>query len=81
LSVTIYNTLGIKDVQGRGELKQITVGKHEAVQGLSPAGVCVIAIKLTETSRVDASGASNGNDQVSCELASSLAQAVEKKLP
>jgi hypothetical protein len=81
LSVTVYNELGIKDVQVRGDLKNITVGKHEAVQGVSAAGVCVISMKLTESSRVDASGTVGGNDQASCDLASSLAQAVEKKLP
>lgn len=53
----------------------------EAVQGVNPGGVCVNAIELTETSSVDASGSSNGNDRAACELASSLARTVEKKLP
>jgi hypothetical protein len=81
MNVTIYDELGIKDVQGRGELKQLKVGNHEANQGVSAGGICAIAMKITETSRVDVGVAARGNEQEACNLVLPIAQAVEKKLP
>lgn len=81
IGVTVYEKLGIKDVTDRGSVKPITVGKHEAVQGVSPGGLCAIAIKVTESSRVDATASANGDEQRSCDLVLPLAEAVEKKLP
>jgi hypothetical protein len=81
IGVTIYEKLGIKDVTDRGELKPIVVGKHEAVQGVSSSGLCAISLKVTESSRVDATVSANGSEQRSCELVLPLAQAVEKNLP
>jgi hypothetical protein len=81
LRVVIYNTLSIKDIQDRTQLTSIPVGKHEAVRGFTAAGGCAIAIKVTDTSRVDVVAGINGDEQKSCELALPAAQAVEKNLP
>jgi hypothetical protein len=82
MSVTIYDSRGIQDVQDRGPLKPMTVGGREANQGLSPGGVCVIAIKTSEKSRVDASaGATSGDEKKACDLVGPLAEAVAKNLP
>jgi hypothetical protein len=82
MSVTIYNSLGIQDVKDRGELKPMTVGGREANQGLSPGGLCAIAIKTGEKSRVDAAvTTTNGDEKKACDLVGPLAEAVGKNLP
>jgi len=81
LGITIYDDLGIKDVQDFGNPKTMTVGKHDAIQGEDPGGACAVAMKTTETSRVDAVATANGDVKKACDLALSLAQVVEKKLP
>jgi len=80
VGASIFDTLGIKDVTDRGTLKPLTVGSHEAVQGMS-GGLCAIAIKTGETSRVEATGQTNADAQKSCELAHQVAEILEKKLP
>jgi hypothetical protein len=81
LRVVIYPQLGVGDIQGRTKLTQVNVGKHDAIQGITGAGGCAIAIKVTDTSRVDVVAALNGDEQKSCALALPAAQAVEKNLP
>ena len=81
LGVSIFNELGLKDITERGQLQQMKVGSHEAVQGVSPGGLCVIAMKITESSRVEASVAANGNEQKACDLALPAAKLVESRLP
>jgi hypothetical protein len=80
--VVIFDELGITDVTDRGQLTQLSVGKHEANQGVSPGGACVIAIKITDKSRVDVSIVSgDGDEKKACQLVLPTAQAVEKNLP
>jgi hypothetical protein len=79
ITTSIYNELGLKDVTARGTLKQLTIGSHEAVQGM--AGLCAISMKTSETSRVDVTGQSTSSDEASCDLARQVAEIVEKKLP
>jgi len=81
IGATIYDEVGIKDVTDRGTLTQLTVGSHEAVQGMSSGGVCAIALKTSETSRVDATGNAVADDKKACDLARQVAEIVEKKLP
>jgi hypothetical protein len=82
MTVVIYDSRGIQDVQDRGQLKQMTVGGREANQGLSSGGVCTIAIKTGEKSRVDASvSATSGDEKKACDLVGPLAEAVGKNLP
>jgi len=82
MTVVIYDSRGIQDVQERGQLKSLTVGGREANQGLSSGGVCSIAIKTGEKSRVDASvSATSGDEKKACDLAGPLAEAVAKNLP
>jgi len=81
VTAAIYDSAGIQDVTERGTLTKLNIGSHEAVQGMSSGGVCAIAMKTSETSRVDATGQTNGDDKASCELAHRVAEIVEKKLP
>lgn len=80
ISAAIYDKAGIKDVTARSNLTPLTIGSHEAVQGMS-GGLCAIAIKTSETSRVDATGQTNADKQASCDLARQVADILEKKLP
>ena len=81
LGVSIFDELGLKDITGRDQLQQIKVGSHEAVQGVSPGGVCVIAMKITESSRVEAGVSAGAHEQQACDLALPAAKLVESKLP
>jgi Protein of unknown function (DUF3558) len=78
--IAIYDTLGVRDIQGRSDPKQIRVGNHDAVQAVT-GGECVIAIKVTDTSRVEASTVVTGDVQEACSLARPAADIIEKKLP
>lgn len=81
IGATIYDEVGIKDVTDRGTLTPLTIGSHEAVQGMSSGGVCAIALKTSETSRVDATGNAVADDKKACDLARQVADILEKKLP
>lgn len=81
MNVTIYDTQGVKDVTGRSDLKQIDVGGREAKQGVGGGGICAVALKVTDTSRVDVGVSARGNAQRACELVLPFAQLVEQKLP
>ena len=80
IGATIYDELGVKDVTARSNLTSLKIGSHEAVQGMS-GGLCVIAIRTSETSRVDAGGQTNTDAKASCDLAHQVAEILEKKLP
>jgi hypothetical protein len=80
ISAAIFDDHGIQDVTGRGTLTSLTIGSHEAVQGMS-GGLCAIAIKTSENSRVDATGQTNADQKASCDLAHQVAEILEKKLP
>lgn len=79
--VTIYDDEGIKDVTGRTQLKNTKINGRDAVQGVSPAGICSVAMKIDESSRVEASAGARANEQKACEVANQIAQLVEPKLP
>ena len=80
LSVTIFDTLGTKDIQGTN-LTPVRIGNHDAVRSEFGA-TCAFSLATTPTSRVDAAGTHiSGNEQKSCDFATQLAQLVEPKLP
>ncbi|TCO65283.1 DUF3558 family protein [Actinocrispum wychmicini] len=76
----IYDALGVKDIQGNPQLQPVKIGNHDAVQFVV-SSICIIAIKVTESSRVEVSVAANGDAQKACSLARPGAEIVEKKLP
>jgi hypothetical protein len=81
LGVNIWDELGVTEIRDRSQLTPLSIGKHEAIRGVSPGGVCVIAIKLSDTSRVDVGASTAGDEKKGCELAQPAAEAVEKNLP
>jgi hypothetical protein len=77
-------TAGMNDFPDNVPVKKLPdIGKHQAVQtqeGGGP-GTCLIALAVTEKSRVDNTVVVSGNTQKACELAMELAKQVEPKLP
>lgn len=81
ITIAIFDDLGLDDIQDRTQLTPLKVGSHDAVRGLSSAGVCSFAIKTSNTSRVDVGSAARADEQKACEMAKKVAEVVEPKLP
>ena len=81
VSVDIWNNLGIDEVQSKTKPQPKNVGSHQAVQYTGDLGVCVVAIELTESSRVDVGGVAGGDIAKACDVANQAAELVEPKLP
>lgn len=81
IRVQIFDTRGLKEIQASGPVEQLSgIGKHKAVR--YPFGtLCAVGIAITETSRVEATGASGNNKQRACQVATQVAQLIEPKLP
>lgn len=78
-SVGIRTNVGLAGVQANGgEIKDITVGRHQAKQLLGATGSCGIYIGVTSTSRVDVVLNGQGDP---CPPALKIAELVEPKLP
>lgn len=81
LGVAIFHDMGIKDVVPNGEVKNLTVGKHEAVQYFGASGgTCAIAIAVTEKSRIDVQASGRTGEKL-CAPALEAAKLVEPELP
>lgn len=81
LTISIFDTLGVKDIVAKGEIKTIAnVGKHEARQYVGTAGNCVFSIAVSATTRVDVLSSSL-NFEKSCVIAEEAAKLVEPELP
>lgn len=80
LSVGTRTNVGLAGVPAGGEIKDVTVGSHQAKQGLLAGGSCGVYLGVTSSSRVDVvlnAGASTDP----CPLALKVAELVEPKLP
>lgn len=81
ITVGVIDELGTDDVQSTSPKKPTTVGSHDAVQYTAGVSSCAFAIGITDTSRVDVSGAAGGDEAKACTVAKEAAQLVEPKLP
>jgi hypothetical protein len=81
ITIGIFDDLGLEDVTDRTQLTPLKVGSHDAVRGLTSAGLCVFAVKTSNTSRVDVSSGARADEQKACEMAKKAAEVVEPKLP
>lgn len=81
VSTGVWDNLGIGDVQSKTEPESKTVGSRPATQYTGDLGVCVVALELTESSRVDVTGAAHGDMTKACAVANQAAELVEPKLP
>jgi hypothetical protein len=81
LRINVFDVLGTKDVQSRGEIKPLPpIGKHQAVQTID-GGACATSIATSETSRVDSVVVARGDTTKACQISMQVAQLVEPKLP
>ncbi|WP_162292987.1 DUF3558 family protein [Actinophytocola xinjiangensis] len=81
VSAGVWANLGIDDVQSKTPPEPKTVGSRPATQYTGELGVCVVALELTETSRVDVTAAAQGDLNKACSIANQAAELVEPKLP
>ena len=77
----VEDELGTDQVQTSGSKEPMKVGSHDAVRYDGVLGTCVVAIGVTDTSRVDVTAAADGDLQKACTVAKQAAQLVEPKLP
>jgi hypothetical protein len=81
VGVSIFDDLGLADVQSKSGAQPLTIGSHDAVQYTGGVSTCSIALAVSETSRVDVSGVANGDMTRGCAVANQAARLVEPKLP
>lgn len=81
LSIAIFDTLGLKDIVAKGEVKSIPkIGSHEARQFTGVAESCVFSLEVGPSTRVDVSGTAISFDK-GCEVATAAVKLVEPELP
>jgi predicted small lipoprotein YifL len=81
VTVAVRDAQGVAEVIDLGNGKQTgTVGEGRDAVRTSANGTCLIALAVTETSRVDV-GAVTTSDEKACEIADAVAAIVEPKLP
>lgn len=81
LGVGIRTNVGLAGVQPNGgEIKDITVGRHQAKQLVDATGSCGIYLGVTSSSRVDVV-VNTGPRADPCPLALRIAEFVEPRLP
>ncbi|HVK24156.1 MAG TPA: DUF3558 domain-containing protein [Actinokineospora sp.] len=81
LSVAVYDTLGVKDIVAKGEVKTIpAIGAHDAAYWTGIADNCVYSLAVSATTRVDVAGTGPVFDR-SCDYASRTVKLVEPNLP
>lgn len=82
-SVDIRDSQGLSDVNTDGyTVTDDTVGSHQAKELQSSAlGDCIIAIGVTDSSRVDVTANAGTDASQACDVVSQLAKAVEPQLP
>lgn len=81
VAVGVIDELGTDQVQTSGSKEPMKVGSHDAVRYDGVLGTCVVAIGVTDSSRVDVTAAADGDLQKACTVAKQAAQLVEPKLP
>lgn len=80
VSVELFDSLGIADLNASNIQEMPNMGDHEAVSFSDPTGGCGVSLGVTETSRVD-NTAVGGDLDDACVLVAQLATLVEQKLP
>lgn len=82
MGVGIRTNVGLKDFQAAGgTVQDTTIGSHQAKEDTeTSSSSCVVALGVTDTSRVDVTVTSIGTSDP-CPTALTLAQLVEPKLP
>lgn len=81
LDVVIFDTLGLKDQETDGQVKKTKVGGHDATESQTPLGGCVVAIGISDSTRVDIGAAALQDAAKACTLSREAAQLLEPKLP
>jgi hypothetical protein len=81
LGYTIRTDVGLAGyVTPGGAIHDITIGTHQAKQQIGETGSCVIAIGVSDSSRVDVTVTGDGTTDT-CPTALALARMVEPRLP
>lgn len=80
-SVDIRTNAGLASVNAPGQVTDVPVGRHQAKRFVGNTGSCVVAIGVTETSRVDVVLNASGGEGDPCEMATRIAELVEPRLP
>lgn len=81
VSVAVRDEQGVAEVSDLGSGVQAgNVPSGRKAASTSGNGTCLIALEVTETSRVDV-GAVTNTDEQACEIADAVAEIVEPKLP
>jgi hypothetical protein len=81
IGVAIRVDVGLSGfVQSGGTVQNKPIGKHQAKEEVDNTGSCVIAIGVSESSRVDVTATGDGTTNP-CPTAEHVAQLVEAKLP
>lgn len=80
VTLGIMDELSIDEVVSDTDPKPLTVGSHEAMR-YTAGGSCGIAMAVTESSRVDVLGTSDGDLKRGCKVAKRAAKLVEQHLP
>jgi hypothetical protein len=83
IDISVYDRLGIKDLPGNLEVKQLPdVGSHNAVQisRLAGPGSCLVNMGVTDSSSVSVGLIAGLNTKKACDLALRIARRVEPKL-
>jgi hypothetical protein len=81
ITIGVIDDLGLDQVQSSGSTQSMKIGSHDAVQYTGGVSACAFAIGVTDSSRVDVTGAANGDTTEACAVAKQAAQLVEPKLP
>jgi hypothetical protein len=81
VTLAIMDALSIDEVVSDTAPKPLTVGSHDAMRYTDGAGGCGISIAVTESSRVDVFGTSDGNLKRGCKVVKRAAELVEQHLP
>lgn len=81
VTLAIMDALSIDEVVSHTNPKPLTVGSHDAMRYTDSIGGCGISIAVTESSRVDVFGTSDGNLKRGCKIAKRAAELVEQHLP
>jgi hypothetical protein len=81
LDVAVMDDLGIDEVQSENTPRPLTIGSHDAAEYDGVLGTCVVAMAVTDSSRVDVLGTAGGDMNKACDVANQAAKLVEPKLP
>jgi hypothetical protein len=80
-SVGIWTIVGLAGVQASSPVTDLKIGRHQAKRFVGATESCVIALGVTELSRVDVVLNATSSGQDPCPFAMRVAELVEPKLP